>query len=243
MSRVIPAFLLTLGEPSNPYPMEKNVTRRMGQVFGTLLLQAVILFGAASTLKWMWAWIFLLAGVVILAFNAMVLPRELIEERGKKKRNVKKWDKTLTSISLIPMLGMYLLSGLDFRFLWTGRLPAGVHIVGLAGVLLGAMLFTWSMVSNHFFSTMVRIQDDRNHQVATQGPYKYVRHPGYVGYILMSVATPVALGSLYGLSMAFLVSAIFVVRTSLEDKTLLAELPGYASYSGKVRYKLVPYLW
>jgi protein-S-isoprenylcysteine O-methyltransferase Ste14 len=115
--------------------------------------------------------------------------------------------------------------------------------MGLAFVLLGSMLFTWSMVSNRFFSTMVRIQDERDHKVATEGPYKYVRHPGYVGYILMTIATPISLGSLYALSMAVIVGLIIVVRTILEDETLNTELIGYEEYTKEVRYKLIPYIW
>lgn len=122
-------------------------------------------------------------------------------------------------------------------------LHTGIHIMGLAFLFSGSMLFTWSMVSNKFFSTMVRIQDDRNHSVATEGPYKYVRHPGYVGYILMTLATPISLGSLYALSMAFIVFLIIVIRTVLEDKTLNTELIGYKEYSKTVKYKLIPYIW
>ena len=138
---------------------------------------------------------------------------------------------------------MYILSGLDYRFNWTIDLYLGIHIMGLAFIFLSSMLFTWSMMSNRFFSTMVRIQDERDHRVVTGGPYKYVRHPGYVGYILMTLATPISLGSLYALSMAFIVSLIIVIRTILEDKTLNTELMGYKEYSKKVRYKLIPFIW
>jgi len=99
------------------------------------------------------------------------------------------------------------------------------------------------MVSNKFFSTMVRIQEERGHTLAAEGPYKYVRHPGYVGYILMVIATPVALGSIYAILMSFLVMIIFIIRTAMEDKTLLNELEGYEKYSQKVKYKLIPFIW
>jgi len=215
----------------------------MIQTVLTLFLQGAILFVTAWSFKWSWAWIFISTGVIILIINAMVLPKEVIEERGKKKENVKKWDKILTTINIFPLLGIYVLSGLDYRFHWTNSLSSGIHIIGLALVFLGSMIFTWSMVSNKFFSTMVRIQDDRDHKVATKGPYKYVRHPGYVGFIIMCIATPVSLGSLYALTMAILVCIIFIIRTKLEDKTLAAELSGYKEYSKQVKYKLIPFLW
>jgi protein-S-isoprenylcysteine O-methyltransferase Ste14 len=223
--------------------MKNNILRRMTQTVLTLLLQGFILFITAWSLKWIWAWILISSSVILLIVNAIVLPREVIEERGRKKENVKKWDKILTTINIFPLLGMYILSGLDYRFKWTMDLEIGIHILGLVLVFLGSMLFTWSMVSNKFFSTMVRIQDERDHRVATGGPYKYVRHPGYAGYILMTLATPILLGSLYALSMAFFVSLIIVIRTALEDKTLNTELTGYKEYSETVKYKLIPFIW
>lgn len=223
--------------------MKNNILQRMIQTVLILFLQGMILFVAAGSYKWIWAWIFISTGTIMLIVNAMVLPNEVVEERGRKKKNIKKWDKILTTINIIPFLGIYILSGLDYRFHWTNGLSLEIHIIGLLFVFVGSIVFTWSMVSNKFFSTMVRIQDDREHNVATKGPYKYVRHPGYVGFIIMSLATPISLGSLYALPMAIMVSVIFIIRTKLEDKTLATELNGYTAYSKLVKYKLIPYLW
>jgi protein-S-isoprenylcysteine O-methyltransferase Ste14 len=223
--------------------MKKDILRRIAQTILTLFMQGFILFITAWTFKWVWAWILISGGVIILVINAIVLPQEVIAERGKKKENVKKWDRILTSINIIPLLGVYILSGLDYRFHWTMDLQTGIHIMGLALAFLGSMLFTWAMVSNKFFSTLVRIKDERGHKVATEGPYKYVRHPGYFGYILMTLATPISLGSLYALSMALIVAVIFVIRTLLEDNALKTELNGYEEYSKTVKYKLMPFIW
>ncbi len=223
--------------------MNKNVIRRLIQVLFTLIIQGVLLFISAWTIKWLWAWIFLFLGIVILLINLIVLPVEVIEERGKKKDNVKKWDKILTTINVIPILGIYILCGLDYRFNWSIGVNICINIVGLLFTFLGAMLFTWAMVSNKFFSTLVRLQTERGHQVATSGPYRFVRHPGYVGYIIMSLATPLALGTLYGLIMSGIITLIFIIRTVLEDKTLNNELNGYSDYSEKIKYKLIPFIW
>jgi protein-S-isoprenylcysteine O-methyltransferase Ste14 len=110
-------------------------------------------------------------------------------------------------------------------------------------MLLSQGLFTWAMVSNPFFSTMVRIQTDRGQTVATGGPYRWVRHPGYVGYILSAVSTALLLGSLWALVPAVLTGVLLVVRTALEDRTLLEELEGYEEYARQVRYRLVPGVW
>jgi protein-S-isoprenylcysteine O-methyltransferase Ste14 len=156
--------------------MKTVVIRRYFQVFSTMFLQGAILFLAAGTVKWKWAWIFIAVGVVILIFNGIVLPREVIEERGSRKTNVKKWDKILTNLAIFPFLGMYIVAGLDFRLGWSGEVSGIIHVIGLIITYSGSLLFTWAMVSNIYFSTKVRIQDERSHQVATGGPYKYVRH-------------------------------------------------------------------
>jgi len=223
--------------------MNKDIIRRLIQVFSIQILQGAILFIAAGTLSWKWAWILLLLGAVILIINLFLLPAELIEERGRKKDNVKKWDKILTSINIFPTILMYVFSGLDQRFNWTGDVNIIINIAGLALFFSGSMIFTWSMVSNKFFSTLVRLQADRQHTVATEGPYKHVRHPGYLGYIIFTLATPIALGTFWGLIFSGITGILLIVRTVLEDTTLKIELPGYAEYTENVKYRLIPFLW
>ncbi|MFQ5875494.1 MAG: methyltransferase family protein, partial [Dehalococcoidia bacterium] len=99
------------------------------------------------------------------------------------------------------------------------------------------------MASNAFFSMTVRIQEDRGHTVATGGPYRYVRHPGYVGTILFQIATPLMLGSVWAFIPCGLAALLIVVRTALEDRTLHEELDGYKEYAQRVRYRLLPGLW
>ena len=223
--------------------MNKDIIRRLIQVFSILLLQGAILFIVAGTLSWKWAWIVLFLGAFLLIINLILLPAELIEERGRKKENVKKWDRILTSIILFPTILMYVFSGLDQRFNWIGDIHIIINIAGLVLIFSGSMIFTWSMVSNKFFSTLVRLQTDRQHTVVTEGPYKYVRHPGYNGYIIFTLATPIALGTFWGLVFSGIIGILLIVRTALEDATLKKELPGYAEYTENVKYKLIPFLW
>ena len=120
---------------------------------------------------------------------------------------------------------------------------AGVEGGALAAAALSMALVTWSMASNRFFSSYVRIQKDRGHVVASGGPYRYVRHPGYVGMLGFGLATPLILGSVWALIPAGLTLVVVVVRTALEDRTLQRELEGYQAYAQRVRYRLVPGLW
>ncbi len=223
--------------------MNKNIISRLIQVFSVLILQGAVLFIAAGTLSWKWAWAVMLLSVFLLMINWILLPAELIEERGRKKENVKKWDKMLTSIISFHVILMFVFSGLDHRFDWTGKVPIIINIAGLVFIFLGSMVFTWSMLSNKFFSTMVRLQTDRQHTVVTEGPYKYIRHPGYLGYMTFTFATPVALGTFWGLIFSGITCVLLIVRTALEDATLKKELTGYAEYTEKIKYKLIPFLW
>lgn len=161
--------------------MNTNIIRRLVQVFLTLFIQGVILFAAAGTLFWKWAWILLLLGVVILIIDLLVIPAELIEERGRSKKDAKKWDKVLTSINIIPTILLYVCSGLDYRFNLTGNVNIVINITGLVLFFSGAMLFTWSMISNKFFSTLVRLQTDRKQLLLPEG------HIGLYAILDMSV--------------------------------------------------------
>src|SRR5512137_210577 len=119
----------------------------------------------------------------------------------------------------------------------------GRHVSGAVLLAAAYALLSWAMWSNAFFSTVARIQDDRGHAVCTTGPYRLVRHPGYAGFILQALGTPWLLGSHWALVPGVVAAASMVVRTSLEDRMLQAQLPGYAEYARRVRYRLVPGIW
>jgi protein-S-isoprenylcysteine O-methyltransferase Ste14 len=160
-----------------------------------------------------------------------------------KREETKGWDKKITTVITVFTLAGLILAGLDYRFGLSPKLSLWLHIFGLFLVACGQMLFTWAMVSNKFFATTVRIQADRGHTVATGGPYRYMRHPGYVGMIVNMLGTPLALGSLWAFIPEGLAILGYIVRTALEDGTLRKELNGYANYAARVRYRLFPGIW
>jgi protein-S-isoprenylcysteine O-methyltransferase Ste14 len=219
------------------------VMKRMLQVLLTYLVLAAILLLSSGDLSWVWAWVYLAVGLGILVLNVLILPAELIAERGQPRDNVKHWDKVLTSIAGLPTLAVPIVAGLDHRYEWSPQLVLAIHLIGLTSFALGQGLFSWAMASNKYFSTAVRIQMDRGHTVATSGPYRYVRHPGYTGYIVSSLGMALALGSLWAIIPAGLIACLLVVRTVLEDRTLQDELPGYKEYAQRVRYRLLPGIW
>jgi len=233
----------SVNQPNGKSDLTRKIRKRMLQVVVQFLILAAILFIASGRLDWMWAWAYLGLGVGILVINTLVLPPELIAERSEIKGNVKGWDKVLVPLIIFPTLGTWIVAGLDVRFGWSPQLAWVIQVIGLGFWALGQGLFTWAMASNVFFSGAVCIQMDRGHTVATGGPYRYVRHPGYVAYIAFSLATPLALGSLWALIPAGLVMCLMVVRTALEDRTLQEELDGYQEYAAQVHYRLLPGIW
>ncbi len=229
--------------PKENSDMTDRVRKRMRQVIGQFLFIFAILFITSGRLDWVWLWAYLGVGAGILVINLVVVSPELMAERSEIKENVKDWDRVLAGLIAIPSLGMFIVAGLDVRFGWSPQVALVIHLIGLALMVLGQGLFSWAMASNVFFSGAVRIQMDRGQTVATGGPYCYVRHPGYVGYIAFTLATPLIFGSLWALMLAGLAACLLVVRTALEDKMLQDELDGYKEYAGQVRYRLLPGAW
>jgi len=236
----------SLGQPDEPDDLTSKILKRMLQVIITGLLMAVVLFISAGRLDWVWGWVYIGVYFIGIAINALViLPSnpEMIAERAEIKEDAKSWDKALGILIAIPTLGMLIVAGLDVRFGWSAPLPMAVHLIALAVAALGYALFSWALASNAYFSRVVRLQMDRGHTVATGGPYRYLRHPGYAAMVISVLATPPVLGSLWALTPAGLVACLYVLRTALEDKTLRAELDGYQEYAQQVRYRLVPGAW
>jgi len=211
----------------------------------TIFILAAI-FIPAGTLQWTEAWLFIIlyaVGVTAAIFWMKKNAPDLLKERMKRKKDVKKWDKIFMVIYSIFLLVILVLPGLDaVRFQWS-NIPLIVKVLAFIGYIPGFAIAFWPMRENAFLSDVVRIQEDRGHTVCTTGPYKYVRHPMYVGVILIMLCFPFSLGSLYTLIPAVIIVVLFIIRTALEDKTLQKELPGYKEYAQKVRYRLIPGIW
>jgi protein-S-isoprenylcysteine O-methyltransferase Ste14 len=204
---------------------------------------ALLLLITAGSLGWLYAWVYAAVCILILQFSALILPLELIAERGSKKENTEPWDAILTGLLIISSMVMLIVAGLDFRWNWSPKLAIGLHIVSIFIFILGCALMIWAMNANRFFSTAVRIQFDRGQIVCSSGPYRYIRHPGYLGMIVYNLASPIFLGSLWAMIPAAIIVSLYVIRTWLEDKTLLKKLPGYEQYADCVKYRLLPWLW
>lgn len=226
--------------------MTPAIFKRLAQIGFLVLLMAAALF--ISVWRWDWwnAWVYLGLYLAYLGYNMVVLlgrHKELVEERSQVGEGAKNWDKVIGLVTGVGGFAILVIAGLDERFSWPGSLPIQVQIAAFVLLGLSYPLFTWAMVSNRFFSTVVRIQKDRGHTVQTGGPYRYVRHPGYASLLVSYLTMPFALGSFWAcIPMAMLVANLFL-RTTLEDRTLKKELDGYQEYASRVRYRLIPGIW
>lgn len=223
--------------------IRRNVIRRIVQLPAAWIFIALLLFISAGTIKWPFAWLFLALLVSVDLIGLPFVPLEVLAERGSKKENAEEWDKLLGKLIVLSMLSIFLIAGLDYRWNWSQDIDSRLHLASITLFILGCTLEIWAMRVNLFFSDVVRIQFDREHKVCSSGPYKYVRHPGYLGMIVYYLATPLVLGSWWATIPAFMTMTLFFVRTKLEDETLLKKLPGYEDYALRTKYRLIPWVW
>jgi protein-S-isoprenylcysteine O-methyltransferase Ste14 len=156
-------------------------------------------------------------------------------------QGAKAWDKLLAPLMALSVAHpLVIVAGLDHRYGWSPEFPLWLIVLGLILISLGYGFAAWALAENRFFSSVVRIQTDRGHVVCDSGPYRIVRHPGYAGNILALPGIVLALGSVWALIPTAVALIIAVIRTALEDRTLLGELPGYRDYAQRVCYRLMP---
>jgi protein-S-isoprenylcysteine O-methyltransferase Ste14 len=171
---------------------------------------------------------------------------DLARERsqGRFARGVKAWDRIFSAVvGFYGNLAILITAGLDRRFDWSENLPGLFVLGGALVLLLGSLLSSWALLENRYFSSVVRIQEDRHHKVCETGPYRWIRHPGYSGSVLYYLAVPILLNRIWAIIPAFITVIFLILRTLLEDRVLQEELSGYKDYTHKVPSRLIPGLW
>jgi protein-S-isoprenylcysteine O-methyltransferase Ste14 len=218
--------------------------RAVRVLLGIPLRFGIFLFLPAGTLIWPRAWLFVAVSLAEMAAQFAWLWRvnpEVVIARSRYHLDSKRWDKLLLCCYLPSTLAILLVAALDDgRFHWS-NVPWSLSVLGLVLFVFGFVLITWAQSFNKFFESTVRIQSDRNQQVIASGPYKLVRHPGYLGSILVALGTALALGSFWALIPGAAASGLLVLRTKWEDQTLQQELVGYKAYADRVCCRLVPW--
>jgi protein-S-isoprenylcysteine O-methyltransferase Ste14 len=213
-----------------------------------LVVLALLLFGAAGTLRWPAAWVYLAITAVVSIGGGLWLARHdpaLLAERLKPviQRDQKPWDKIFMAVMVALWFGWLVLMGLDAgRYHWS-HVPLIAQIAGVGLIGLGSYLVYLTFKANSYAAPVVKIQKERGHRVVSTGPYAYVRHPMYAGALGLVLGAPLLLGSWWGLAGAAVLILVMAMRAVLEERALHAELDGYADYAARVRYRLVPHLW
>jgi protein-S-isoprenylcysteine O-methyltransferase Ste14 len=205
-----------------------------------------LFFWMAGSLNWARGWVYI--GVLALGQSASILyvwrkNPILISVRSRLGKGTKKWDKALLGLFGLTYLAIAVVAALDKRYGWSS-MGVWYFWIGIFFYTLSTIVLTWAMSINPYFEKTVRIQDERGHRVIDTGPYRLVRHPGYLGTIGGFLLTPpLMLGSWLAFIPALISTAILIIRTFLEDRTLRKELSGYEDYARQVPFKLFPGIW
>jgi protein-S-isoprenylcysteine O-methyltransferase Ste14 len=212
----------------------------------TSLFFSAILFLSAGKINYTQGFIFLATNLLTAVMNFLSIKNdpELMGERSKIGEGAKQWDKVILGLSGITYLAAIILAGLDSgRFLWTPGLHWLLYAAGITLSISGQVIFLAARRENKFFSSVVRIQSEREHRVCDSGIYKIVRHPGYTGMAISLLAVPLLTGSVWCTIPIVLAVILLLVRTYLEDETLKKELPGYTDYALKTPQRMIPLIW
>lgn len=216
---------------------------RLGFVY---LLIPLLLFLCAWDHRWWQAWVYTVLILTVGIGGRVWAERRhpgLTAERqnAENLQNAKPWDKVLAPLMAVSIsYPIVIVAGLDHRFGWSVALPLWSSLTGLVLIAFGYYFAAWAVAENRFFYSVVCIKKEQGHVVCDTGPYRFVRHPGYSGNLLALIGIVLALNSLWTLIPVAAAATITVIRTALEDRTLMEELPGYRDYAQRVRFRLLP---
>jgi protein-S-isoprenylcysteine O-methyltransferase Ste14 len=211
-----------------------------------IAVMAALLFVSSGRLDYWQGWVYFGINLLLVGLTSWLLRDNpgLVAERLHPGKGMKRWDKGYFLLSTPLYLAALILAGIDAgRSHWSPRPDAAFYFLFLAVYLAGQGLFLWAKKANPFFSSVARIQTERGQTVCREGPYRFCRHPGYLGGLLFGLATPLVLGSYWALIPQALATVFLVVRTCLEDRMLERELLWYTEYTKAVRFRLVPGVW
>ena len=193
------------------------------------------------TLGWIYVGIFAAAWIINLICLGLWNPK-LIERRMRLGKGTKTWDKVWILLFTLAVIAIFVVVNIEKRE-GVSSSPGAAWLLGFVIFFAGWTLVIWSMVVNPFFEKMVRIQAENEHRVIDTGPYAYVRHPGYVGFVACLISTPLLLSSAWAVMPVSITVLLLVIRTALEDRTLRYELSGYEEYANRVGFRLIPGVW
>lgn len=223
----------------------KTGIRIMVTSFGGVLSWILILLLPAGTVHYWQAWLFIavftVATIVPTVYLARTNPAALQRRmRAGPRAEPRKAQKFIITGAFLGLFAAMVFSALDHRFGWSSAPPL-VSVLGDVLVVTGLGIAMLVIVQNSYAAATVMVESGQT--VVSHGLYEFVRHPMYVGNVIMMIGIPLALGSYWGLLFVIPGVVVLTLRIFDEEKLLLRELPGYREYADHVRYRLVPYIW
>ncbi|HET7009346.1 MAG TPA: isoprenylcysteine carboxylmethyltransferase family protein [Anaerolineales bacterium] len=212
------------------------------RLVGGIVVMAALVFLPAGTLAYWEAWVLLVilfGAVLVIGVWLYVRDPEALERR-MRTREREKPQKGIIAAFIVLMVFLFVIPGLDHRYGWS-NVPAAVALLAEAFIVLGFLLFFLTVRENRYASRVIEVEE--NQEVITTGPYAVVRHPMYLSMTLVIALWPLALGSWWGFLPSVLVPVLLAARIVNEERILAQDLPGYAEYLQKVRYRLLPFVW
>ena len=207
-----------------------------------LLMVGLLIFLPAGTIAYTYGWLLiglLFVPMLIAGFVMLVKSPEFLKKRldAKEKQGT---QKGVVAISGLMFIAGFVVAGLDFRFDWS-TMPTWIVITASVLFLVAYTLYAEVMRENAYLSRIIKVEDGQT--VVDTGMYGIVRHPMYAATILLFLMIPLILGSWYALIAFAFYPAVIVVRLKDEEELLTRELPGYAAYKQKVKYRIIPFVW
>lgn len=212
-----------------------------------LILVSAFIGGGVMALTGQWdspyLWAFAAIVVCLVSYALFgVLDPELARERFHPP--VPGADAVALRFVRISALAAFVFAPLDGgRLHWSVAVPPALRVIGLCGFFAGSLFTFRAMATNRFFSSVVRVQSERGHRVVDAGPYSVIRHPGYLGMVVLCPMAVLAVGSWWALLPACTYSALILRRIAFEDRFLHQNLEGYGEYAARVRFRLLPGVW
>lgn len=205
-------------------------------------ISAAILFIAAGEINWRAGWAYLIAYLFFNWISAYLSASGRRDVSMSEKGAI--WDKALSGTFRLTHPATLIMAGLEYRFFYPLTLmPAFVQISGMALLLFSFGLITWAQKANPYYGYDIPRQEKWDQEIIKHGPYEFIRHPGNAGMLLLAIARPVVLGSVFGLIPGAFAAFLVVLQTFFEDRALINGVPGYDDYAKKVKYRLFEYLW
>jgi protein-S-isoprenylcysteine O-methyltransferase Ste14 len=230
------------------HPSRLTAPRIVTQVLVFVFLIPLLPLLISRHWDWWEAWIFAILnilGFILSRFLAAQRHPDLLAERARIMRheNTEPWDRVLAPILSLATVLILVAAGLDELLGWSPPFSLPAKAIALVLILAGYWLGSYALIENRFFSGVVRLQPERGQQVVSSGPYRWIRHPGYAGGLLVYLVTPIFLDASWAFIPAAVLAVTLILRTGLEDRLLHEQLEGYRAYAQKVRYRLLPGVW